>query len=151
MKLNLAKRAEAFLGQGIHEVSGPSSHPQILAWLKRTEKLFPTDLKIDDSTYAWCGVFVGNLVLDARISGEDIPEPPNYFQGAARWAKYGKSIKIDEGQPGDIAVMSRVGGSHVTIISARVKGGYVCTGGNQSDSVNQTTYPYNKLIAVRRP
>ena len=149
--MNLADRAEQFLGKGIREVSGPSSHPQILEWLRRTEKLYPTDIKIDDSKYAWCGVFVGNMVLDEIAAGGGIPKPPGYFQGAARWSAYGKAVLPEQGKRGDIVVTTRPGGSHVTIISKPQKGGYLCTGGNQSDTINQSFFPYSKIIHIRRP
>lgn len=148
--MNLADRAELFLGQGIIEVSGPSSHKQILAWIKRTEALFPTDLIIDDSKYAWCGVFVGNMVLDEIAAGGNLPKPPAYFQGAARWAKWGSPVPTNKGKRGDVVVMTRPGGSHVTIIAKATGEGYVCVGGNQSDTTNHTFYPFGKILHVRR-
>jgi len=149
--MNLATRAEQFLNKGIREVSGPSSHPQILAWLNRTEKLYSTDLTINDDTYPWCGVFVGNMVLDAIAAGENLPPPPSYFQSAGRWVKWGSPVLVGSGKRGDVVIMARPGGNHVTIISEVVAGGYNCIGGNQGDTVSVVFYPFSRITSIRRP
>lgn len=149
--MNLADRAGQYLGKGIKEVSGSSSHPQIYEWLTKTEELYPSDTPMDDSKYAWCGVFVGNMVLDEIADGGQIPEPPEYFQGAKKWETYGCHVPLHDGERGDVLVVTRDGGHHVTIIAERQADGYLCTGGNQSDSVNQSFYSFSKAYAVRRP
>ena len=149
--MNLADRAEQFLGKGIREVAGPTSHPQILSWLKRTERLYSTDLKIDDSTYSWCGVFVGSMVLDGIAAGEKLPSPPRYFQRAASWGSWGRPVLLGKGKRGDVVVTHRPGGHHVTFITSVAKGGYNCTGGNQGDSVSTKFFPFNQIIAIREP
>ena len=148
--MNLADRAKEFLYKGIREVGGSASHPQIYEWLKRTEKIYPTDLKIDDSTYAWCGVFVGCMVLDERLANPTFPKPPSYFQGAKNWLKWGTKVEIDRAQRGDVIVVKRTGGHHVTIISSITKNGFACIGGNQSDSISIVEYPFSKVVGVRR-
>lgn len=149
--MNLADRAAAFLNKGIREIAGPSSHPQILAWLKRTEQLYPTDLNIDDSQYAWCGVFVGNMVLDERASNPAMPAPPKYFQGAARWKTWGKEIAFKAAQRGDVVVLLRTGGYHVAIVSGITATGIKVIGGNQGNALSVAEYPWNRVVAVRRP
>ncbi len=149
--MNLADRAAAFIGQGIREVSGPSSHPQILAWLKRTEKMWPTDLPVDDSRYAWCGVFVGCLLLDDIAAGStDRPKPPPYFQGAGRWEAWAKGVPMKNAERGDVVILRRPKGKHVAIVSGVTPGGIRVTGGNQSDTISIAEYPWHKVIAVRR-
>lgn len=149
--MNLADRAAAFIGQGIREVAGPTSHPQILAWLKRTEKLWPSDTPVDDSRYAWCGVFVGNMLLDDITAGStDRPKPPAYFQGAKRWEAWGKAVSMKNAQRGDVVVLRRPGGAHVAIVSGITPGGLKVIGGNQGDTISIAEYPWHKVIAVRR-
>lgn len=153
--MNLADRAEQFLGSGIREVAGPSSHKQILDWIKRTEKLYPSDTPIDDSRYAWCGVFVGCMVLDEIAAGGKLPKPPAYFQGAKRWENWGTHIlktrtSSTRVERGDVIVTTRPGGHHVTIVSAVAEGGCICTGGNQSNMVSKAFYPWSVITAVRR-
>lgn len=153
--MNLADRASSHLLKGIREIAGPSSHPQILAWLQRTEKLYPTDLTIDDSKYAWCGVFVGNMVLDERVTNPALPPPPKYFQAAARWREWGTAVPFKSAQRGDVVVLRRPGGFHVAIVSGITHDGIThdgikVIGGNQSDSLSVAEYPWPKVVAVRR-
>lgn len=147
--MNLADRAASYFGRGIKEIAGPSSHPQIRAWLKRCEALYPTDLTIDDSKYAWCGVFVGNMVLDERASS-NIPAPPKYFQGAAKWRTWGTAVPFKSAQRGDVVVLTRPGGYHVAIVSGLTTTGLKVIGGNQSDALTIADYPWSKVVAVRR-
>lgn len=148
--MNLADRAASYLGKGIREISGPTSHPQILAWLQRTEKLYPTDLTIDDSKYAWCGVFVGNMVLDERASNPAMPPPPKYFQAAAKWREWGTKVNYLKAERGDVVVLTRTGGHHVAIISGVTNDGFKVIGGNQSDALSIAEYPWARVVAVRR-
>lgn len=148
--MNLADRASAFLNKGIREIAGPSSHTQILAWLKRTEQLYPTDLPIDDSKYAWCGVFVGNMVLDERATNPALPAPPKYFQAAARWRDWGREVPFKSAQRGDVAVLRRPGGHHVALVSGITHDGLKVIGGNQSDALTVAEYPWSKVVAIRR-
>jgi len=149
--MNLYDRAASFLGKGIREISGPSSHPQILAWLKRTESLYPTDLTIDDSKYAWCGVLVGNMVLDEIAAGNaTMPKPPAYFQAAAKWRQWGTQIAFKSAQRGDVIVLTRTGGFHVAILSGLTKTGAKVIGGNQGDALSIAEYPWSRVVAVRR-
>jgi uncharacterized protein (TIGR02594 family) len=142
---NLADWAEQWLRKGIVEVTGASSHPQILEWLKKTEALYPTDLKKNDDTYAWCGVFVGNGVLD--LGGK----PPAYFQRALNWVNYGRPVGKKDGRRGDVLVVTRGKNLfHVTIISEVQKDGYLCTGGNQGNRVSKLLYTWDKIHSVQR-
>lgn len=144
---NLADRAAQFLDRGIREIAGPSSHPQILEWLHRAEHLYPTDLAIDDSKYAWCGVFVGNMVLDSILAGESLPPPPKYFQAAVNWRKWGVPTKSPK--KGDVVVISRPGGFHVAIAEQFLKDSFRVIGGNQGDAVSRAAYPNVRIVEVR--
>lgn len=148
--MNLYDYGSQFLQKGIREIAGPSSHPQILAWLKRTEALYPTDLSIDDSKYAWCGVFVGNMVLDLVAQGAQMPAPPQYFQGARNWTKWGKKVPTETAQKGDVVVLRRPGGHHVAIVKELGTADLTVLGGNQGDALTIARYALDKVVEVRR-
>ena len=136
---SIADRAESYLNKGITEVAGRGSNGTIAKWIARIERKYPTDLTQDDSTYSWCGVFVGNVVLELADLGDDIQQPPSYCQRASEWKKWGRPVKSP--QRGDIAIFPRKGGNHVTIVSRVAGDKVVCCGGNQSDTVCLATYP----------
>lgn len=141
----LLARARTFLDDNIKEVVGKSSHPQILEWIKRTEKHDPTDLTWDDSTYAWCGVFVGNMCLDLGW------HPPDYMQRASNWRHWESMVLFRDKKPGDVVVMTRDGGFHVTILERVVDKHFIdCLGGNQSNKLNIQRYNMDRVIAIRR-
>lgn len=151
--MNLADRAANFVGKGIKEIAGPTSHPQILDWLQRCEQLYPTDIPLDDSKYAWCGVFVGCMVLDERLSNKTstLPPPPKYFQGAKRWLNWSEAREFNKTKRGDVAILSRGRGLfHVAIVANVYSDGLGLVGGNQSDEVNVTFYPWTKVKSIRR-
>lgn len=149
--MNLADRASSFLLKGIREIVGPSSHHQIRAWIKRCEQEYPTDIPIDDSKYAWCGVFVGNVILEANTEGEKRPKPPRYFQSAKNWQSWGKAVvEPKAAQRGDVVVLTRAGGHHVAIVAGLTVGGLKVIGGNQGDAVSVAEYPWSRVVVVRR-
>jgi uncharacterized protein (TIGR02594 family) len=146
-QIDLLNEALKYLNKGIREVPGTKSHPQILEWIKETEKRNPTDLTKDDSTYSWCGVFVGAMCLDL---GWPVP---TLYQRALAWSKWGNQVKFGDREPGDVVVIQRLdGGNHVTILKEpdySVKRD-VCIGGNQSNTINESVYNVSRYIAVRR-
>jgi hypothetical protein len=46
--------------------------------------------------------------------------------------------------------MKRPGGNHVTLFVKFVPGGFIALGGNQSDSVNETSYAKDRFTGGRR-
>lgn len=125
---------------GLSEVAGSRSNPRIQKAIVRAADW----LDSDDSKTAWCGCIMG---LWCRELG--LPVPKEYFR-AASWRNVGKAVPIADAIQGDIIVMSRPGGNHVTLFS-RVKDGLVyCLGGNQNNSVNVSAYSVKAIDDLRR-
>lgn len=139
--------AETFSGKGIREVAGPSSHPQIKEWLLRTERAYPTDIPIDDSVYAWCGCFVGCIVLDKQRELH-LPPPPPIFQRASSWLSWGEPA--DEPEPGNIIVLARPGGYHVGLFKKFTANGVLHFGGNLSNTIKSAEWTKDKIRAIRK-
>jgi len=124
---------------GVKEIRGGGSNPRVeqyhdsvgIAWAK------------DD--VPWCGSFVGFVLLKA---GYKIPAKA---YRALSWKSWGKSSH----RPilGSIAVKSRKGGGHVTIVVGISKDGkYIyCLGGNQNDAVNIKRYRVSAFLDFRVP
>lgn len=140
----LADLAESYQARGIREVLGPASNPLIKSWIEECERLHPTDLPIDDSKYAWCGVFVGHCCLELGLGA------PAYFQGAKNWLKWGVEVKFSAVQRGDVMVKKRDGGNHVAVVARVDKLGVWVCGGNQSNSVSTVFYPFSAITGFRR-
>jgi len=146
-QVKLLRHARTFLGQGIREVPGTKSHPQIAAWIARTEKENPTDLNRDDSRYSWCGVFVGCMCLDVGLP------VPDLFQRAIKWAQWGDQVLLKDREPGDVMVWQTGANQfHVNIyvqdvITHKL---FECLGGNQSNSLNLQNFKSDIFIACRR-
>lgn len=125
---------------GLAEVSGKASNPRIQKAIVRAADW----LDSDDSKTAWCGCMMG---LWCRELG--LPVPKEYFR-AASWRTVGKEVPVSDAVPGDIIIMARPGGNHVTLFS-RVKDGLVyCLGGNQANAVNISAYSVGVIDNLRR-
>lgn len=102
---------------------------------------------IDPTTRAWCADFVNATLTKAGQKGTD--------SGMARsFLKWGEAV-VGEPQQGDIAVFSRGDPQgpygHVGFFHGRTPEGDIqVLGGNQSDAVNISTYPADRLLAFRR-
>jgi uncharacterized protein (TIGR02594 family) len=125
---------------GLSEVTGSKSNPRIQKAIARAADW----LDSDDSKTAWCGCMMGLWCKELGL-----PVPKEYFR-AASWRNVGKEVLLDDAIPGDIIVMSRTGGNHVTLFS-KVKDGLVyCLGGNQRDAVNISSFSVKLVDNIRR-
>lgn len=124
--------------EGLKEVPGPASNPEIVRMWK--------DIKrggIKDDATPWCAAFVGAMLERAGIVS-------SRFESALSYAKWGK--KLDYPLFGCIGVMEREGGGHVTfIIGHDGKGNLLGLGGNQADAVNVRSFPKERFTAFRWP
>lgn len=79
---------------------------------------------------------------------------PTYSAGAISWAKWGNEVKFEDAKEGDIVVMSRVGGNHVTFLAEAkldmTKPTFLGLGGNQADKVCITAQSTARIKQVRR-
>ena len=134
---------------GIHEVSGSTANPQILAMLKLDNE-WP-----DDDKVPWCSGFVNYITWLLRL-------PRSKSLMARSWLTVGEVIDLAAAEPGfDLVIFKRGGGDqpgpdvinapgHVGFYAGTEGDNVVVLGGNQSDSVCLARYPKSRLLGVRR-
>jgi uncharacterized protein (TIGR02594 family) len=143
---------------GTVEVAGSGNSTKIVAWADEVAKVcgrtydnWAADFYNKDSI-PWCGLFIG--VVCARASqGRPGRFPPNKYLAALAWADWGMSVAPDDIQVGDVVVLTRHGGGHVTIAAGVSEDGkqFAGVGGNQADAVNIRLFDTERIYAVRRP
>lgn len=126
--------AEGELGE--RETPGAGDSPRIL------EYHASTTLGARDDAVAWCSSFVNFCVTRAGVAGTN-------SAWARSWATWGR--KIGEPVPGCIVVFRRGTGGHVAFFVSRTASTIRVLGGNQSDQVNISNYPADRLIGYRVP
>lgn len=127
---------------GLTELPGAATHPRITKAISEAAEW----LDKDDSKTAWCGCIMG---LWFKEVGWAQHRPKEWYR-AASWATVGESVKLSEAKAGNVIVMARKGGKHVTLFS-KMKGDMVyCLGGNQSNQVNVSAYNKNLIETIRR-
>jgi uncharacterized protein (TIGR02594 family) len=131
--------ARAFATLGEQEVPGTKSNSTILGWIRRW---FPRHE--DDSTLAWCGVWVATVMSDCGL-----PVPPMPFR-ARSWRLWG-TRREGEPQLGDVVVLTRSGGHHVAICLRATPDVVWVIGGNQQNAVTVAKYDRKRVVAVRSP
>lgn len=133
---------------GVKEIPGTKNNPVIMDMAK--------GLNIDDiytnDDMAWCAVFVNHLL---RISGKPIDQHPKDkydFVRALKTAplKYYEEIPLNEAKLGDIILLQRKGGGHVTILIAFAGNNIIGLGGNQSNSVTFSEFDASRIVGIRR-
>jgi len=128
--------------QGIREIPGSESSPDIMAWAARQAPWIRAIYNADE--VPWCGLFAAHCVSTAGLS---VPETP---LSALAWADWGTPLR----RPvlGAVAVFRRAGGGHVGFIVAESRAGDLhVLGGNQSDRVSTARFSRERLVAVRWP
>jgi uncharacterized protein (TIGR02594 family) len=127
----------AFGTLGEQESIGTKVNPTILGWIRAW---FPR--ATDDSTIAWCAIWLSTVVSDCGIG---VPDKP--FR-ARMWKEWGTK-REGPAQVGDVAVLRRKGGHHVGIVLKATDRYVWLVGGNQSNSVNVTRFDASLIEAVR--
>ena len=134
---------EAIKYNGISEVPGHKSNPTILGWIKRVFSWAD-----DDSTIAWCGIFMGFLFDQLGL------RKPGGHAASIRWLNVGRNVHLGEARPGDIIVFWRKSPDdwrgHVGIFLAQMGNYAAVYGGNQDNKVGVSFYSLNKLRGIRR-
>lgn len=137
IQAKLLQSALATLGE--REVNGSKRNPVIGAWIDRWFR------KGADDITAWCGIWMAERVNECSLP---VPELP--FR-AKSWESWGRALEdYEEPQPGDVVVMTRSGGFHVTMLLRTTSTTVWCIGGNQSNAVTVTAYPRERVKAIRR-
>lgn len=98
---------------------------------------------LDDET-PWCGGFLAYVM---KRVGLKWPKKP---AAALSWGTFG--TKLSRPAVGAIAVKTRKGGGHVTIVVGRdPHGNLLCLGANQNDEVNISAYRPDAFFTFRWP
>ena len=143
---------------GTVETAGGADNPVILGWADEVQKLckrkydnWAADFYNKDSI-PWCGLFMA--IVAARAS-QARPErfPPDKYLSALAWANWGVTVPETDIIVGDVVVLVRSGGGHVTLAVGVSEDGktFMGLGGNQADAVNIAEFPMQRVYAVRRP
>ena len=99
--------------------------------------------------YPWCVDFAWCYVVWYAVLKKKNPYPTASVAQLEAWARKNGWLGIGAPQPGDLLCLNH--GQHVTICAAKPANGYVrCLGGNQSDSVNYTTYKLSSVTTIVR-
>lgn len=143
--------AEVEMLAGVVEVAGSGDNPRIVEYHRTTT--LPDHLAAEDET-AWCSSFVNFCVQRAGYQGTRSAR-------ARSWLRWGVGVSIVEPPLGAIAVMKRGGANqpgpevidaqgHVGFFVGFPEPGRVAfLGGNQSNAVNVSTYPAERLLGFR--
>lgn len=132
--------------QGQSEIRGSADNARIVQYHQTTT------LRATDDETPWCSSFVNWTMERAGYRGTD-------SAAAVSWRNWGDGVAggLANAREGDIVVIQRKGagsgGHHVGFFSRSAPGGFVLLGGNQSDTVKESTFSlssYN-VLAVRRP
>ena len=126
---------------GLKEISGSKHAPEILRFF--ADSGHP---EITNDETAWCAAFVGAMLARSGYKSTGALTARSY-------EKYGE--KLSQPKPGCIVVMKRGNSTwqgHVAFFVKKLANGrIVCRGGNQSNKVNETSYPTDKVLAYRWP
>jgi len=128
---------------GVKEDVSAGSNPLLIGWGREIGVHYTND------ETPWCGLFVGHCI-GSQLLREPLPANP---LGARQWQGFGRSC---DPQPGAVMVFWRVsrtdGRGHVGFYVAEDAAGFFhILGGNQSDAVNVSRVPRNRLLGARWP
>ncbi len=135
---------------GLKEVGGTVSEPQILAML-RLDQRWP-----EGDEVPWCSAFVNYVCWLLRL-------PRSKNLRARSWLCLGWPVPIGCADVGfDVVVLTRGGGfeqpgpdvidapGHVGFYGGLDGDTVAVLGGNQSNAVNLSRYPVNRILGIRR-
>jgi len=131
----------AFGELGIKEIKGNQHNKRILEYQEMTGLDFGND------ETPWCSIFANWVALQANL-------PMSNSAMARSWLRVGRKTSFPK--PGDVVVFWRRSiysyKGHVSFFVGYTKDNQsiYCIGGNQSDEVNITKYPLNRVLEFRR-
>jgi len=145
---------------GTREVPGPEANPVITGMTTEIARIWedvPDMARYcnqpawDSDETAWCGVAAAYCLSEAGY----MPPFSNGDTGKFGWADSFRTspnfVKLSGYVPGAIVVMTRSGGNHVTFFESESGSNINCRGGNQSDSVNVTSFPKSGVTGIMWP
>jgi uncharacterized protein (TIGR02594 family) len=138
---------------GLHEYEN-GSNPKIEAMASYIGRKFSEQAEYasiyDDDSIAWCGVCTAFCLAACTPEGIRAPfgeEDTDRWMWAQSFASDPGFVELGSPVPGTICVMTREGGGHVTMFEEWDDNGNLrCRGGNQSNSVNVSTYDPSTVI-----
>jgi uncharacterized protein (TIGR02594 family) len=144
---------EAVKLYGTLEFTGTKNNPVILAWADEIAAKDPRAYAkwaasfYNADSVAWCGLFQAICVTRANLTKDPAFRAPDKYLGALEWIHFGIAIMPQNMVVGDIAVMSRSGGGHVTQIVgiSKDKQTFYGIGGNQGDKVSIAPFPMARV------
>jgi uncharacterized protein (TIGR02594 family) len=140
---------------GTTETAGSASNPKIMAMVETIAQAYPEmapycALYTDDSV-PWCGLAIAYCMTQAGIRPVFGPTDTDKFLWAQAWDDPSFATKISSPRLGCVVVMGRDGGGHVSLYESTSGSNYICRGGNQSDTVNTSSYPISNVISLVWP
>jgi uncharacterized protein (TIGR02594 family) len=147
---------EALKLYGVVETPGAANNPTIIGWAKELGDTLGTGYArwaarwYDQDAIPWCGLFMALVAARANLDGRADRAPPREYLSALAWREFGVGVPKAQAMLGDIAVIARTGGGHVTQIVGEDMAAFHCVGGNQNDAVTIARYAKTSVVAVRR-
>ena len=126
---------------GVKEMSGIKNNRRIVKYHSVTSGLSNED------SIPWCASFVAWVCQDNSL-------PHSSSRMARHWLDIGEKIKYKDSLPGDVVILSRGKRSswkgHVGFLFYKDDFSVHLLGGNQSDTVNITSYDKSRILGIRR-
>lgn len=134
---------------GTEEYAGGADNPIILGWRNEIADRYPEMAEYcknyTHDSVPWCGLTVAYVMAHNGIRPVFGPADTDKFLWAQAWKQFGSGVTAP--QLGDVIVFQ----SHVTLFERQEGDRFICRGGNQSDSVKETSFPAASCEAIRRP
>jgi len=145
---------------GTREIPGSEANPVITGMTDEIKRAWPDVPGMaaycdqpawnSDET-AWCGVAAGYCVSEAGFMPPFGTTDTTRFGWADSFRTSPDYVRLSGYVPGAIVVMKRSGGNHVTFFESESGSNINCRGGNQSDSVNVTSFPKSNVTGIMWP
>lgn len=147
LEITAFELAQRFIG--IKEVPGAKDSYQVMAFLT-LDNSWP-----DHDEIAWCSAFVNYICWELRL-------PRSKSLAARSWLTVGAAINLSDAEVGfDIIVLKRGGPDepgpevldaqgHVGFFAGVEGVNVLLLAGNQSDQVNVSSFPIDRILGVRR-
>jgi uncharacterized protein (TIGR02594 family) len=135
---------------GVVESLGEENTARVLEYLGSCRG--PRRMLQRDAT-SWCSAFVNFCMQQVAL-------PSTRSLAARSWLLYGETVLRSDIAYGDIAILwrgVRVGPDvinapgHVGFVHRWDESGLVLVGGNQGNKVSARSYPWSRLLGIRRP
>lgn len=138
---------------GHKEYPGDANSPFILGMAAEIAERYPQMAKYCKSytrdAIPWCGLAMAYVMAVNDIEPVfDVSAATRSFLWAAAWKLSGVHCSPCVGA---IGVFTREGGGHVALIEGWANDRYIVRGGNQTDMINVTTIPKERLTDTRWP